>query len=324
MARRAKQSLSPAQKAQRKDAKAAQEAQAKASNALARLPADVERRNELWHQFDALKAQSQGINGEVSQHKKRMNTVFGITKAAMSIRNTLINCPDGDYEATVEQVILFMRDFNRPFQLSMFKSEPGKGVDEDEGAVFDGTRAGERHSAERLDDPGRARKVPEPAAIPNGPTPVVSLEEAERLFRERHNAAAIAAQKAQDAQEFEGTVTWYEGTPSPTANDAEPASAGQDGGNEGAPRSPSDIPKRRGRPPMTEEQKAAAKAERLAAKGKPAPAKEVRAKADKYVAEQEERMNGHGVLPPPAPDEDEPLAAQAEDDEADGRYQILS
>lgn len=161
--------ISPEAKAAKKERAEADKASALAANALAKLPAEKEKRDELWQELEALKSEASGVSGSISAQKKRMTEVFGITKAAMQIRAILNKCRAGEYEATVEQVQLFMQDTNRPIQLSM-KLEPGKGVADDQGSVFDKTSAGEHVEAERGDDPGRARKrsapAPTPAAAP--------------------------------------------------------------------------------------------------------------------------------------------------------------
>lgn len=167
--------LSPEAKAAKKERAAADKAAVLAANALAKIPAEKERRDELWRELDALIAEGQGVAGSISAQKKRMAEVFGITKAAMQIRKILNKCRDGEYEATIEQVALFMSDTNRPFQLSM-KLEAGKGVREDDGAVFDKTSAGEHVGAERGDDPARARKRTAAPPAPPATTPNVGVE----------------------------------------------------------------------------------------------------------------------------------------------------
>lgn len=190
---RPRKSLSPEQKNIKKERAEADKAQALASNALAKLPAEKEKRDELWQELEACKSASATAAGEMSAHKKRMTEVFGITKAAIKIRAILDACKAGEYEATVQQITLFMKDTNRPFQLSM-PLEPGKGVQEDGGSVFDKSRSGETVGAERGDDPGRARRAqsaPPPAPTP---TPTIALSE----FRERleANKAAGEAKRA--------------------------------------------------------------------------------------------------------------------------------
>ena len=167
--------ISPEAKVAKKERAAADKAAALAANALAKLPAEKEARDELWRELDALIAEGQGVAGSISAQKKRMADVFGITKQAMQIRKILNACRDGVYEATCEQVQLFMADTNRPFQLAM-KLEPGKGVAEDEGSVFDASKSGETVVAERGDDPGRAQKRKSPPAPSAAATPNVGVE----------------------------------------------------------------------------------------------------------------------------------------------------
>lgn len=180
--------MSPEQKQAAKERREADKNAALAANALARLPAEQERRDELWREQDALKAECQAAAGAMSAHKKRIREVFGITPQAARIREILAKCPDGVYEATCQQVGIFLKDMGRPFQLSMFDGEPGKGVAEDEGSGFDKTSAGERHSAERSDDPGRARKRKTSDAPPAAPSPALSAEEAQAGFEAANRA----------------------------------------------------------------------------------------------------------------------------------------
>lgn len=173
--------LSPEAKSAKKERAEADKASALAQNALAKLPAEKEKRDELWQELDALKSEASGVSGSISAQKKRMTEVFGITKAAMQIRAILNKCRAGEYEATVEQIQLFMQDTNRPIQLSM-KLEPGKGVAEDQGSVFDASHSGETVSAERGDDPGRARKSTIAPPAPPAPSAAISLDEARAKF----------------------------------------------------------------------------------------------------------------------------------------------
>lgn len=198
--------LSPEAKASKKEKAAADKASALAANALAKIPEEKERRDELWRELDAAISAQQSAAGDVSAQKKRMTDVFGITKSAMAIRKILNKCRDGEYEATVEQVALFMRDTNRPFQLAM-KLEPGKGVANDEGSVFDKTGAGSAVGAERGDDPGRASKRRAPSAPPPPPTPNVGVEGLAAGIKQKESPeekrARIDEQKAADAAVFE-------------------------------------------------------------------------------------------------------------------------
>jgi len=199
--------MSSEAKANKKERAASDKAAALAANALSKLPAEKEARDELWRELDGLVSEGQGVAGQISQQKKRMSEVFGITKEAMQIRKILSKCRDGVYEATVEQVQLFMADTNRPFQISM-KLEPGKGVADDQGSVFDKTGSGDKVAAERGDDPGRARKsVGGPPRAPAIPTPNVGVEGLaagiKPLEDPEEKRARIEAEKQADAAAFE-------------------------------------------------------------------------------------------------------------------------
>lgn len=204
---RGRSRTSPEAKAAKKARDAADKVEALAGNALAKLPVEKKKRDELWQELDALKSEASGVSDSISAQKKRMNEVFGITKAAMQIRAILNKCRAGEYEATVQQVQLFMADTNRPFQLSM-KLEPGKGVADDQGSVFDKTGSGDKVSAERLDDPGRVRKsVGGPPKAPAIPTPNVGVEGLAAGIKQKEEPeekrARIEAEKQADAAAFE-------------------------------------------------------------------------------------------------------------------------
>jgi hypothetical protein len=149
MAKRGRKALTPEQREQRQEAKLAQKAESLRAGALAKLPVEKERRNELFRELENLRKDAQGVSGSISAQKKRMHEVFGLTKEAMQIRGILAGCKDGVYEATVQQVALLLKDIDRPFQLDMFTGEPGTGVADDAGSVFDATDAGEAQAAER-------------------------------------------------------------------------------------------------------------------------------------------------------------------------------
>jgi hypothetical protein len=200
---------SPEAKAAKKERDAASKADALAQNALAKLPAEQEKRDELWQELKGLKAEAAEAAGNISAHKKRMTDVFGYTKAAQKIIAILDGCRQGEYEATMEQVALTMKDRNRPFQMRL-DLQPGKGVAEDEGSVFDSTGSGDKMAAERLDDPGRASKRRGPPAPPPVTTPNVGVEGLaagiKPLESPEEKRAKIDAQKAADAAAFEGTA----------------------------------------------------------------------------------------------------------------------
>lgn len=204
---RGRSRTSPEAKAAKKERAAADKADAMAQNALAKLPAEQDKRDELWQELKGLKAESAEAAGNISAHKKRMTDVFGYTKAAQKIIAILDGCRQGEYEATIEQVALTMKDRNRPFQLSM-TLEPGKGVADDQGSVFDKTGSGDKVSAERLDDPGRARKsMGGPPKAPAIPTPNVGVEGLaagiKPLEEPEAKRARIEAEKQADAAAFE-------------------------------------------------------------------------------------------------------------------------
>lgn len=190
---RGRPKLDPEVKRQRKEAKEAAQASALAANALAKLPAEKDSRDELFREAEALKSEAQAVAGQIAQHKKRMREVYGITKQADRIRAILLSCPDGVYEATLEQVALFIRDAGRPFQLPL-DLQPGKGVaDHDDAPMFDATASGERQASEAAGDPGKARKPRAQKGAPPAPTGSLTPEEAKAAFQANAHKAPQAA-----------------------------------------------------------------------------------------------------------------------------------
>jgi hypothetical protein len=207
MARPKKGALTPAKKAERKQAKTAQKAEFTASSALSKLPAEKEKRDELFREAEALKTQQQALSGKISQHRKRMVEVFGLHPQTLAIRKIILDCPDGTYEAVCKQLALLLRDFGRPFQLDMFENlEPGKGPTEMDEPVFDGTEAGRE---QRADDPGRARKAQTNGGPPPAPTEGLPLDEAEEKFTD-----ALKRQNKQTEEEIKARA---KGNPLPGA-----------------------------------------------------------------------------------------------------------
>jgi hypothetical protein len=210
---RGRPALDPEEKARRKEDRLASKFQGMADNALAKLPAEQSRRDELFAERDAIKSKQQEAAGDLSAHIKRMSEVFGLTKPAIRIRDILRKCRDGEYEATVQQVKVLVEDMGRPFQLSMFEAKPGQGVAEDTGSLFDGTSAGERQAAERGDDPGRANKRaggPPPAPVDTG-----KLSDEEALARFEAANAAKAGTSADDDGDPDLRPRFLQGQPDP-------------------------------------------------------------------------------------------------------------
>lgn len=172
------------------DAQKAAEAQSRAADALVRLPQDKDARVALFSELDELKDAARDAANGVGEQKKRMAKVFGLDPVAIQIIQKLRSLPTGRREATIRQVRLAIDDFEMDAQLDLFLDDaaPG-GVEPDNGSVFDATASGERHDAERGDDPGRARKRQTKVPAPVEGTPGIPLDEAERLFTEANKAA---------------------------------------------------------------------------------------------------------------------------------------
>lgn len=173
------------------EAQKAEEAQNRAADALLRLPQDRDARHELFTELDDLKDAARDKANAVGEQKKRMAKVFGLDPVAIQIIQKLRGLPDGRREAVIRQVTFAIGDFDLDDQLDLFMSDsaPG-GADPESGSVFDATGAGERHDAERKDDPARARRrSPKTEAPAHEPSPGIPLDEAERRFTEASAAA---------------------------------------------------------------------------------------------------------------------------------------
>lgn len=185
---RGRSALSADQKAEKK----AQADRNLAADALLRLPAEQSSRKELFEKLRDLESEAKAAAAEAGGQKKRMKSVYGMTPASIGIMKTLLKLSPGECTATIRQVQLFIKDHALDAQADLFNhaGEPGTATP-DEGSAFDNTGAGERHAAERGDDPGRARKRKTGEAPPAAPSAAMPLEEAKAAFEKA----------SQDAQE---------------------------------------------------------------------------------------------------------------------------
>jgi hypothetical protein len=345
MARGARKVSTETKRAAQEKAAVAKQQQLAAS-ALASLPEHPEKRMEIFAELRRFENDLKSFQEKVSHQKKRMRNVFGMLPKALRITGILESCKDGEYEAVLQQVQLFMKDRNRPVQLSL-DLQPGKGVSSDgkDAPVFDQTATGGRVAREdRGSGPGQAHPVGSAPASKAEPTPGIPLEEAQakleaasagKFKTEEQIAAekkAVEEQKARDAKEFE------------QQQGAQP--------EEGNVVQLSDR-RRPGRPAMTPEQKAKAAEERKAAKQAAKKAaspskKSVKSAADRAEANAQSPKppaaapNGNGSghdeqsagpmpasPPPPAPDFEEDeippvMGAAPEPAEPSGGYTLLA
>jgi hypothetical protein len=252
--------------------KAAQaKAEALEANALAYMPKDREiRAEEIIFKRDRLKEQikeaSADLKEKLKEENKRVRKVHGVLDTSDKIVALYRGCKSrNEFNAVHLQVSCILATINWPLpaQGELNLEAVGKGVQEDEGSLFDQTGVGERQKKERAEE--RPQPSPNGSLDPRSPSPAMPLDEAQAKFEQASKSkfktegqiaqekAEKKAQRQKDADEFENKANVV---------DLHPAQ-----------------PKRRGRPPMTAEQKAEKAAARM---GQAAPSKKsVAAAADR-------------------------------------------
>jgi hypothetical protein len=252
--------------------KAAQaKAEALEANALAYLPKDREVRvEEIIAKRDRLREELKNavadINDRLKEQNSRVNKVYGILPLADKIIAYYRRCKNHhEFKAVHLQVSRILADINWPLpaQGELDLEAVGKGVQEDEGSLFDQTGVGERQKKERAEE--RPQPSPNGSLDPRSPSPAMPLDEAQAKFEQASKSkfktedqiakekAEKKAQRQKDADEFENKANVVDLHPT--------------------------QPKRRGRPPMTAEQKAEKAAARM---GQASPSKKsVSAAADR-------------------------------------------
>jgi hypothetical protein len=165
MAGRGRPALSAEEKQKRKDDKAA----ALLSTASAKLPAEQSARDALRARKDELKEEAKAAAKDVSDHVKKMATVYGFLPKAEKINDILATMSDVEFSAVLEQVALRQQEKGRQFQLSMFVPQPGKGSTDagEEKPVFDSTKAGSKVGGDYLPKVKNAGGPP-PAPVDTG------------------------------------------------------------------------------------------------------------------------------------------------------------
>jgi hypothetical protein len=252
--------------------KAAQaKAEALEANALAYMPKDREiRAEEIIFKRDRLKEQikeaSADLKEKLKEENKRVRKVHGVLDTSDKIVALYRGCKSrNEFNAVHLQVSCILATINWPLpaQGELNLEAVGKGVQEDEGSLFDQTGVGERQKKERAEE--RPQPSPNGSLDPRSPSPAMPLDEAQAKFEQASKSkfktedqiakekAEKKAQRQKDADEFENKANVVDLHPT--------------------------QPKRRGRPPMTAEQKAEKAAARM---GQASPSKKsVSAAADR-------------------------------------------
>jgi len=168
----------------------------------ARLPKDPEARKEdfviLRDREERIQRAKQDAEDEwdLKGQLDRMTKVMGWHKLVIDLDKKLLAMTPGMRARVWRQLLLRAKDANYDAQPDLFDENAVGTYTPEEGSVFDQTSAGERHDAERTDDPGRARRKPREAAPAPQPSPAMPLDEARVAFEA---AAAKKGRKPRSA-----------------------------------------------------------------------------------------------------------------------------
>lgn len=203
--------LSPEAKAAKKNRDAVSNAQSMAADALLCFPADMEKqREEFVDLVDQLTSAAKAAAADAGAHKKRLVELYKVEPWVIGALKAIRKLGPGKRERAIRQFVYLVKRFQYDAQLDLFNADaaPG-GAEPDQGSVFDSTGSGDKVSAERLDDPGRARKsVGGPPKAPAIPTPNVGVEGLAAGIKQKEEPeekrARIEAEKQADAAAFEG------------------------------------------------------------------------------------------------------------------------
>jgi hypothetical protein len=181
MAKRARKtsSLSPKKKQERKEAKAATEAQTAIVEAVVPFPSDeVKLKEEFLDIPLAIEADideakldlKEGPGSRKAEHNKRLRQLYKAMPVVTSFIVKIARMDPDDRSRAVRQIKHLIARLPIDDQPELPLYEPGS-VAADEGSIFDKTGAGEAQAAERGDDPGKAgkRKSAEPPAARRTP-----------------------------------------------------------------------------------------------------------------------------------------------------------
>lgn len=202
--------LSPEAKATKKNRDAESNAQSMAADALLCFPADMEKqREEFVDLVDQLTSAAKAAAADAGAHKKRLVELYKVEPWVIGALKAIRKLGPGKRERAIRQFVYLVKRLQYDAQLDLFNADaaPG-GAEPDQGSVFDKTGSGDKVSAERGDDPGRARKsAGGPPKAPAIPTPNVGVEGLaagiKPLEAPEEKRARIEAEKKADAAAFD-------------------------------------------------------------------------------------------------------------------------
>lgn len=195
----------------------AAKAQNLAADALLQFPTEIDKlKEEFVETPDTLAADKETAAAEmasaraaIKEHEKRQAKLYKVEPKTLKMLNDVRGLPDGRRQRVIRQFMFLVKQLGLDDQLDLFNDTAAAGgADPDEGSIFDKTGSGDKVSAERGDDPGRARKsVGGPPKAPAIPTPNVGVEGLaagiKPLEDPEAKRARIEAEKKADAAAFE-------------------------------------------------------------------------------------------------------------------------
>lgn len=199
---RGRPKLSEDEKARRKEQRLASSA---AADWEARLPADPEKRRELFAELhrkrERVASAVKEIKDEVhvAGEVKMLKSVYGFRPETIRIDEIMSKLDPETQTAVWRQIQVRANDAKWDSAPGLFDISAVGATAPEQGSVFDKTASGERHDAERRDDPAKAGKRNGKGAEPKpAETPSMSMDDAEKAFRANASKAPQPADPEED------------------------------------------------------------------------------------------------------------------------------
>jgi hypothetical protein len=129
-----------------------------ASDAVLKFPTSRAKTTEEFVTIPAsLQSEASEAAGYIGAHKKRLQSIYGADPVVPPIIQRLAKLPEGRRSTVIRQINHLIERLVLDNQPELPLHAPGSRAP-DAGPIFDQTETGERHDAERADDPARARK----------------------------------------------------------------------------------------------------------------------------------------------------------------------
>lgn len=164
-------------------------AEVRVSDAILRFPTSEEKtREEFITTLNALQSEAAEAAGAIGNHKKRLQTIYGVDPVVPPIIQRLAKLPEGRRAVVIRQMDHLIEWLKLDSQLELPLHPPGSRAP-DAGPVFDQTKAGERHGKETADQ-ARAGKRADNGHVKGRSAPGLSPEEALKGFQEANEKVA--------------------------------------------------------------------------------------------------------------------------------------